>query len=130
MGSLNFQTSSKHFTRSVQRIRQWEDAHLPVSQSRLAFDLFMLIAHSAETGGTMTLKQLFNSLRYSERGIRYVLKQFVEGGWCEIMGHSQDKRSRLVVATDKLRIAVREYEAVVMVTYWQMLLQDPSLTMS
>ena len=124
MGNLKFQTSSKHFTRSVQHIRQWEDAHLPVSQSRLAFDLFMLIADSAETESPMTLKRLFHSLRYSERGIRYVLKQFVDGGWCEIIGHADDKRSRIVVATDKLRIAVREYEAVVLITYWHMLLQE------
>lgn len=130
MGKLNFLTSSKHFTQSVQHIRQWEDAHLPVSQSRLAFDLFMLIAHSAETESPMTLKQLFHSMRYSERGIRYVLEQFVAGGWCEITSHQEDKRSRRVMATDKLRIALREYEAVVLVTHWRMLLQASDSVMS
>ena len=130
MGTLNFLISSKHFSLSVQHIRQWEDAHLPVSQSRLAFDLFMLIAHSAETEAPLTLKQLFNSLRYSERGIRYVLEQFVEGGWSEITGHQQDKRSRVVLATDKLRIAVREYEAVVLITYWHMLLEESGPVLS
>jgi DNA-binding MarR family transcriptional regulator len=130
MGKLNFQTSSKHFTQGVQHIRRWEDAHLPVSQSRLAFDLFMLIAHSAESGAPLTLKQLFHSMRYSERGIRYVLEQFVAGGWCEITSHQEDKRSRQVMATDKLRIAVREYEAVVLVTYWHALLQAPDTVLS
>jgi hypothetical protein len=34
------------------------------------------------------------------------------------------------MATDKLRIAVREYEAVVLVTYWHALLQAPDTVLS
>lgn len=98
------------FSLSVQRIRLWEDAHLPLSQSRIAFDLFMLIAHSAELEQPMTLKELFNSLRYSERGIRYVLDQFIAGGWCSVTGNESDRRFRLVVATDLMRERLREYE--------------------
>ena len=65
----------------------------------------------------MTLKELFNSLKYSERGIRYVLEQFVDGGWCEIVGHEQDKRFRLVVASQRLIDKLAEYEQVVLNNY-------------
>jgi DNA-binding MarR family transcriptional regulator len=106
-----------NFPRCVQHIRNWEDRHLPLSQSRIAFDLFVLIGHSHEAKQPMTIKELFNSLKYSERGIRYVLDQFVDGGWCEIVGHDEDKRFRLVVATDLLRTRLREYQEHVMSVY-------------
>lgn len=65
----------------------------------------------------MTLKQLFNTQKYSERGVRYILEQFVEGGWCEIVGHEEDRRFRLVVATPRLTDKLAEYEALVLQTY-------------
>lgn len=105
------------FSQCVRHIRTWEDAHLPLSQSRIAFDLFMLIGYSSQISQPMTLKELFNSLKYSERGIRYVLEQFVDGGWCEIVGHEQDKRFRLVVATQRLIDKLAEYEHVVLSKY-------------
>lgn len=105
------------FSQCVRQIRTWEDAHLPLSQSRIAFDLFMLIGHSSQTEHHMTLKELFNSLKYSERGVRYVLEQFVDGGWCEIVGAEQDKRFRLVVATQRLVDKLTEYEQVVLCNY-------------
>ena len=105
------------FSQCVCQIRIWEDAHLPLSQSRIAFDLFMLIGYSSQVSQPMTLKELFNSLKYSERGIRYVLEQFVDGGWCEIVGHEQDKRFRLVVATQRLVDKLAEYEHVVLSKY-------------
>jgi hypothetical protein len=105
------------FSQCVRHIRTWEDAHLPLSQSRIAFDLFMLIAQSSQIEQPMTLKELFNSLKYSERGVRYVLDQFVDGGWCEIVGSEQDKRFRLVVASQRLTDKLAEYEQVVLSNY-------------
>jgi len=105
------------FTKCVQNIRDWEDRFLPLSQSRIAFDLFILIAHSHETDKPLTLKELCNSLKYSERGIRYVLERLIDGGWCEIVGHSKDRRFRLIVATDLLRTRLREYEQLVLSVY-------------
>jgi hypothetical protein len=105
------------FSQCVRQIRMWEDAHLPLSQSRIAFDLFMLIGHSSATEQPMTLKKLFNSLKYSERGVRYVLEQFVDSGWCEIIGSEQDRRFRLVVATQRLVDKLTEYEQIVLTYY-------------
>ncbi|PIT83103.1 hypothetical protein [Limnohabitans sp. 15K] len=105
------------FSQCVRHIRTWEDAHLPLSQSRIAFDLFMLIAQSSQIEQPMTLKELFNSLKYSERGVRYVLDQFVDGGWCEIVGSEKDKRFRLVVASQRLTDKLAEYEQVVLSNY-------------
>jgi hypothetical protein len=105
------------FSQLVRNIRTWEDGHLPRSKSYIAFDLFILIGHSAMLEQPMTLKELFNSLKHSERGIRYVLDQFVDGGWCEIVGNEQDRRFRRVIATELLRTRLREYEAHVLSVY-------------
>ena len=109
------------FSYCVQQIRSWEDRHLPRSKSYIAFDLFILIGHSATLEQPMTLKELFNSLKHSERGIRYVLDQFVDGGWCEIVGNEQDRRFRRVVATDLLRSKLIEYHEHVLTVYGSLL---------
>ena len=88
-----------------------------MSQSRIAFDLFVLIAHSSCTEKPLTLKRLFSTLKYSERGVRYVLEQFVDGGWCEVVCDTEDKRCRFVVATKRLKDAFDAYQKVVLNTY-------------
>ena len=113
-----------YFSQCVRYIRDWEDRHLPLSQSRIAFDLFVLIAHSSATDQPLTIKELINSLKYSERGIRYVLDQFIDGGWCEIVGHDKDRRFRHVVATDLLRLRLHEYKQHVLSVYSELLSEN------
>jgi hypothetical protein len=60
---------------------------------------------------------LFNSLNYSERGVRYVLEQFIRNEWCEVVGSSIDKRSRNVVASKKLTSAFEAYQAICVESY-------------
>jgi hypothetical protein len=124
MSSEKDLSNTFHFPHCVISIRNWEDAHLPLSQSRIAFDLFMLIGHSAHDEQPLTLKQLFNSLKYSERGIRYVLDQFIDGGWCEVVGQTEDRRFRLIVATQRLTDKLREYEQVVLSKYRAALIEQ------
>jgi len=90
---------------------------LPLSQSRIAFDLFALLARNHYTNQQLTLKDLFNSLNYSERGVRYVLEQFVSGGWCEVVCDAVDRRCRCVVASKRLTDAFESYQKVVLSTY-------------
>ena len=108
---------ARTFSQCVREIRTWETQNLPRSQSYIAFDLFILLGHSAALDQPMTLKELFHSLRHSERGVRYVLDQFIDGGWCEIVGNEQDRRFRRVVATHLLRTRLREYEQYVLTVY-------------
>jgi hypothetical protein len=60
---------------------------------------------------------MFHSLKYSERGIRYVLEQFIEGGWCEVVCDADDKRCRFLTATKRLTDAFESYQQVVVQTY-------------
>src|ERR1035437_8913852 len=117
MVESEFRSDIFKFSQSVINIRIWEERNLPLSQSRIAFDLFALIANSKYTQRPLTLKDLFNSLKYSERGIRYVLEQFVEGGWCEAICDAEDRRCRCIVATKRLTDAFEAYEQVVLGAY-------------
>lgn len=105
------------FSQSVMNIRFWEEKNLPLSQSRIAFDLLLFIANCHYSETHLTLKYLFNSLNYSERGVRYVLEQFVDNGWCDVVGSTSDKRFRHVVASTKLTNAFENYEAFCVDSY-------------
>lgn len=105
------------FSQSVIKIRLWEEENLPLSQSRIAFDLFVLLANASCAQQPLTPKRLFIALKYSERGIRNVLTQFISGGWCEVICDSEDRRCRYIVATKRLTDAFAAYEQVVLSSY-------------
>lgn len=97
------------FTKQLIEARLWEERNLPRSQSRIAFDLMVFIAHCHYSKTPLTLKLLFNSLTHSERGIRYVLDQFLDNEWCIYRTAFHDKRFRYVYPTDKFIVAFENY---------------------
>ncbi len=124
MGTSEIRTVTSKFSKGVIDIRLWEERNLPLSQSRVAFDLFILIAHCSCTLKPLTLKRLFSTLKYSERGVRNVLEQFIVGGWCEVVCDTDDKRCRYIMATKRLTDAFESYKNVVLNTYLQCIEQD------
>ncbi len=126
---LNDSVNSKkllNFSKGVMNIRFWEEKNFPLSQSRIAFDLFVFIANCHYSETQLTLKYLFNSLNYSERGVRYVLEQFVHNGWCEVVGSTSDKRFRHVVASVKLTSAFEAYESICIDAYTKLVIDRVS----
>lgn len=105
------------FSSCLIKIREWEKENLSLSQSRISFDLFILIAHSYEVQQPYTLKEIFNSLNYSQRGVRYVLDQMINQGWCLLAENDLDKRFKFVVGTDLMGSKLQEYKMMVMSMY-------------
>lgn len=105
------------FSSCVINILKWEEKNLPLSQSRISFDLFILIARSYEGQQPYTLKEIFNSLNYSQRGVRYVLDQMINQGWCILIENDLDKRFKFVVGTDLMGSKLLEYKMMVMSMY-------------
>ncbi len=97
------------FTKRLIETRLWEEKNLPLSQSRIAYDLLIFIAHCHYNATPLTLKLLFNSLSHSERGVRYVLEQFIANEWCVIEHASHDKRFRHITPTTKFLDAFESY---------------------
>jgi len=103
-------SASLNFIQQRIKSRHWEEANLPLSQSRIAFDLALFIGSCSLSKTDLTHKVLFNTLNYSERGIRNVLENFVVGGWCQIVVSDADKRCHLVVASQKLIDSLFAYQ--------------------
>ena len=106
------QSSSNSFipaTENALKVRDWEKANLPIEQSALALDLFLVIAYNSLRGKPLTLKSLFHSIDFSEAGIRKHLRRLLSEGWCVLEGSEHDKRLRHVVAQPKMLYALEDY---------------------
>lgn len=96
-------------TERALKVRDWERSNLPIEQSALALDLFLVIAYNSLRGKPLTLKLLFRSVDFSEAGIRKHLRRLLADGWCVLEGSDHDKRLRHVVAQPKMLYALEDY---------------------
>ena len=94
------------------KVRVWEKDNLPIEQSALAMDLFLVIAYNTLCGTPLTLKSLFHSIDFSEAGIRKHLRKLLNESWCRLEGVEHDKRLRHVVAQPKMLHALEDYVEV------------------
>jgi DNA-binding MarR family transcriptional regulator len=99
-------------TSAILKVRNWEETHLPIFQSALAFDLLAVVTHHTLQTAPVSLKKLFASLDYSEAGIRKHLKRVIRDEWIKLEGDGADKRVRVVVAQPKLIELFDEYAKV------------------
>jgi len=104
---------------NIIKVRHWEKENLPIEQSALALDLFMVIAYNTIKGKPLTLKQLFHSINFSEAGIRKHLKRLLTEDWCKLVGTEHDRRLRHVVAQPKMIESLSNYVNVLMDAYGQ-----------
>lgn len=104
-------------TESALKVRDWEKANLPIEQSALAMDLFLVIAYNTLRGRPLTLKLLFHSIEFSEAGIRKHLRRMLSEGWCALEGAQHDKRLRHVVAQPKMLTALTDYIQVLQTAF-------------
>lgn len=112
MNSIKNSKDVLPITENVIKVRHWEKSNLPIEQSALALDLFLVIAYNTLKGKPLTLKSLFHSIDFSEAGIRKHLKRLLTDGWCSLEGTEHDKRLRHVVAQPKMLSALKDYTAV------------------
>jgi len=106
-------------TESALKVRDWEKANLPIEQSALAMDLFLVIAYNSLRGKPLTLKRLFHSIDFSEAGVRKHLRRMLQEGWCALEGAEHDRRLRHVVAQPKMLSALTDYIQVLQEAFGQ-----------
>lgn len=104
-------------TENVIRVREWEKKHLPIEQSALALDLFLLISYNTLIGRPLTLKTLFHSVDFSEAGVRKHLRRLQSEEWCSLIGNERDRRLRHVVAQPKMLQALNAYSKILKNSY-------------
>lgn len=87
---MNYKENNKEvlpITKNAIKVRDWERSNLPIEQSALALDLFLVIAYNTLKGKPLTLKLLFHTIDFSEAGIRKHLKRLLADGWCSRVRH-------------------------------------------
>lgn len=109
--------NSYRFFQNLLAVRQWEDAHLPLDGSLLAYDLLTVVAHHTMLGQALNLKQLNTELNYSEAGVRKQLKRFIAQGWLELKNNKNDKRVKFIYATSRLLKILTKHQQLLSRTY-------------
>jgi hypothetical protein len=117
-------------TKSALKVREWERRNLPIEQSQLAPDLFLMIGYNTLVEKPLTLKLLFHSIDFSEAGIRKHLRRLLTDGWCCLIGDVKDKRLKLVVAQPKMLMALDEYSKVLTSAYKKSSLKNSQIQSS
>ena len=117
MSTIKSQKALIPITENVMSVRDWERKHLPIEQSALALDLFLLISYNTLIGRPLTLKILFHSVDFSEAGIRKHLRRLLTEEWCLLIGNEHDRRLRHVVAQPKMLQALNAYSKVLTKAY-------------
>jgi hypothetical protein len=119
MRTNQFQKQLSLTTRNALFVREWERKNLPIEQSFLALDLFLLISHHTLIDKPLTLKLLCNSVYSSETGIRKHLRRFINDEWCVLIGCDRDRRIRHIIALPKMLDTLSAYSQVLSVSYSQ-----------
>jgi len=98
-------------------IRHWEKENLPNAHSSLSLVLFLVISYYTLIGKTLSLKNLFISIQFSEAGIRKQLVKLLADEWISIDGNMKDKRLKQVIAQPKMLLALEDYLHILELSY-------------
>ena len=84
------------------QILYWQKKNLPIDESLLAMEIFLLISHHSIIGKPLTLKILFLSINSSESGIRKNLSKLISNGWVKFDIVEKDRRVKYLIAQRKM----------------------------
>ncbi len=98
---------------------EWVQKNIPNGHSGLALELFLLISTSTLKQQPLSLKTIFNSLSYSEAGIRKQLRNLFDGDWISTKESKNDKRVRYIIAKEKMLFTLVEYSEIINSTYYE-----------
>jgi hypothetical protein len=103
-----------NFAEFLWQARKWEYANFPSSQSRILFDILLLVEAYDIKNKNLSIKELQSLLPYSDRGVRYAVKNLIETEYCTLDTSCNDKRVRSLKSTNKLKILFDSYENFVL----------------
>jgi hypothetical protein len=103
-------------THLVQRLRSALEPGLPYSASLIPLDILIAVKEANRDNDPLTVRQLIDSLPYSETGVRYNLNQLVSDGWLEKSRAKQDRRTVTLQPTEKVDTVFEEIVSGAFVT--------------
>jgi DNA-binding MarR family transcriptional regulator len=107
---VNDQQKSK-ITRKLQDHRSAVNTDLPTYDSVIGYSLFLLLSEYEVGGQVARLKDIYLELGRSQGGVRRIIRKLTADGWIEVTRPEGDQRTRLVIATPKLKRTIAAFLA-------------------
>lgn len=85
----------------LKHIRDISLKHLPISHSFIPYDILIVLFYAHVDGRRLTIKELFNSLPYSDMGTRYHFRRLIEQNYIEVIRDHIDSRMKYCQVTKK-----------------------------
>jgi hypothetical protein len=101
---MNYSRNAK----ALVELREWGNAHLPTYGSLICYDLALHVMASVGHT-TVSLKQVYMALPYSEAHLRKHLRRFEKDDWVLMKRHPEDARNRMIEPTQKMLDAYQQY---------------------
>lgn len=98
------------FSQGLLSLRRWERRFVPFSSPQIALDIALFATAARLDKRFITSKSVHLTVGHSADRVREVLAELVCDGWIAKTRHPNDKRIRVIEATDKLVYLMSEYE--------------------
>ena len=102
----------KNLVHSLEKLRIWERKNLPLCRTISGYDLFMTLV-SSPVHKEIKLKNIYNSLPYSEKTLRTLLKDLESDGWITMPKKYKDKRVRVINLTEKFHDKISSWKMMI-----------------
>ena len=93
------------FLQVICQLHEWENQHLEVTSTQAGRYLYLNIARQLQEqrgGSSAFLKGIYYNKDLSERALRYKIREFEDDGLIEFETHSDEKRTKKILATPAL----------------------------
>lgn len=93
------------YLKVICQLHEWESQHLEVTSTQAGRYLYLNIARQLQEqrgGCSAFLKGIYYNKDLSERALRYKIREFEDDGLIEIETHSDDKRTKKILASPEL----------------------------
>jgi DNA-binding MarR family transcriptional regulator len=97
--------------RAIFNLNQWVKENLPIENSLIAYDIFLLLSINSYSNNKISVKNLFTSLPHSPTAIRHHYQRLINDGWIEHYLDPKDKRVKYIQPTKKFIQIINVYES-------------------
>jgi DNA-binding MarR family transcriptional regulator len=91
--------------------RSWEFENLQFTHSAIAYDVLLCVYHLHKHDQNLAMKDVYQSLPYSESQVRAVIRSLESQGLLNI-GSGRDRRRKSFAVTPRLETLMAEYRAL------------------
>jgi len=102
---MDYKNQCQHQFNLLFQLHSWERKNLPISRTTAGYHLILFLSRTIVCKNeSVSLKNIYHSLPFSEKTLRLLLRELESEGLIEMSDKSHDQRYRDIVATHKLHM--------------------------